>query len=87
MSIIALTTVDNPYDPVNDFQRWFVFDVSHGYDTCGVLDSLMNLPEGATEVETAFAVENAVDRIVAADPFNFYKKFVSKDDATSASPG
>ena len=33
----ALTTEDNPYDPFDEFDEWFAFDVSQGYHTCAYL--------------------------------------------------
>ena len=33
-----LTTVDNPWDPRDEFQNWLNFDIVHGYKTCETLD-------------------------------------------------
>ena len=33
----AITTVDNPFDPFDEFDAWFRFDTDHGYNSCGVL--------------------------------------------------
>ena len=34
MTAVLLTTTDNPYDVVNDYQNWFQYDVQAGYNTC-----------------------------------------------------
>ena len=29
----ALTTIDNPFNPFDDFNSWFLYDIEKGYDT------------------------------------------------------
>lgn len=42
MKIVALTTVDNPFDPFEDFASWFAFDERQGYHTCALLGRLVD---------------------------------------------
>ena len=37
MARFALTTVDNPYNPFEQFVSWFLFDAEKGYGTCDYL--------------------------------------------------
>ena len=32
-----LTTIDNPFNPFDQFDEWFAYDVSKGYHTCSYL--------------------------------------------------
>ena len=34
-SDIMLTTIDNPYNPYLDWDKWLNWDLAHGYDCCG----------------------------------------------------
>ena len=69
-----LTTTDNPYSPYDEFEKWYQFDSDHGYNSSGLLMRLAETSSQFTDNENAYEVEKAIDRIVAADPLNLYKK-------------
>lgn len=69
-----LTTVDNPYDPYEQFEQWYRFDNDHGYNSSGLLMRLAETSSQFTDNENAYEIEKAIDKIVAADPRNIYKK-------------
>ena len=69
-----LTTFDNPYSPYEKFEEWYRYDVDHGYNSSGLLMRLTETSSQFTDNENAYEIEKAIDRIVAADPQNIYKK-------------
>ena len=40
-----LTTIDNPFDPFEQFYSWFLFDVEKGYNTCAYLGRIARTSE------------------------------------------
>ena len=48
---VSITTIDNPYDPFDQFNQWFLFDVEKGYNTCSYLGRIVQLYEGMTQKE------------------------------------
>ena len=34
---VNITTIDNPFDPFDEFDKWFDFDIEKGYYTCNKL--------------------------------------------------
>ena len=46
-----LTTIDNPFDPFDDFTSWFLFDIEKGYDSCGKVMRIAKLSDDLTEKE------------------------------------
>lgn len=79
MRKVAITTLDNPYDPLNDFTSWFLFDVEKGYNTCAYLDRIARTSDQLSEEENNEEIERAIDEIIKYDFMNIYKKVV-KDD-------
>ena len=79
MTHCALTTVDNPYDPFDQFDDWYRFDADKGYNTCGILARFQYTSDQFTEEENAYEIERAIDTIIANDPLNRWKK-VKKSD-------
>ena len=69
-----LTTFDNPYSPYEQFEEWYRYDTDHGYNSSGLLMRLAYTSSQFTDNENAYEIEKAIDRIVAADPQNIYKK-------------
>ena len=77
-----LTTTDNPFNPFEDFSSWFMFDIEKGYNTCGRLMRIANIPDDFTEQEEDEEIERAIDTIIKYDVLDIYKK-VTKQTVNS----
>lgn len=77
-----LTTFDNPYNPFTNFDEWNAFDNEKGYNTCGYLSRVADLPTDLSEEETKEVTEMTIDQIIEDDFLNIYKK-VYMDDSDS----
>ena len=69
-----LTTVDNPYDPIDDFMNWYMFDVEKGYNSCSYLARIAKTSEQFTDLENEEEIERAIDEIIKYDFMNMYVK-------------
>lgn len=74
MNNCALTTFDNPFNPFENFDEWFAFDVQHGYNTCGKLMRIANVENDMSEVEYNNEIERAIDEIIQYDFVELYRK-------------
>lgn len=54
---LKITTIDNPYDPFNEFEKWFLYDVNKGYHTCSRLASIIRLSDTLSEEEIYIEME------------------------------
>lgn len=61
---LALTTEDNPYDPFDEFEEWFKFDVSQGYHTCAYLARVTTTSTDLTEADQLEATNEAIEEIL-----------------------
>ena len=73
-----LTTVDNPFDPFEQFTSWFMFDEEKGYHTCSYLGKIARTSDQLSEEENELENERAIDEILKYDFRNIYKKVVQK---------
>lgn len=69
-----LTTVDNPYDPIDDFMNWYMFDVEKGYNSCSYLARIAKTSDQFTDLENEEEIERAIDEIIKYDFRNIYVK-------------
>lgn len=71
-----LTTVDNPFDPFTEFDKWFMFDNDLGYCSCCLLARIGKFSDSLTDFENDEEQERAIDRIIELDFMNIYRKVV-----------
>ena len=75
MRKVALSTSDNPFNPITEYETWLQFDLSHGYNSNQYVanitedyDDLMN------EKQKKKKKEKAIDNIIRLFPgINFVK--------------
>ena len=71
---VMLSTVDNPYDPFDNFSSWYMFDVESGYNSCAYLARIAKTSEQFTDTENEEEIERAIDEIIQYDFRNIYVK-------------
>ena len=69
-----LSTIDNPFNPFENFDSWFLFDVEKGYNSCAYLARITKMSDEFTEDEEAEEIERAIDEIIKYDILNVYIK-------------
>lgn len=69
-----LTTIDNPYDPFDQFDDWFSYDERHGYHTCNYLARITKSASDLSVSDQVFAVNEAIDEILKYNVTGMYKK-------------
>ena len=76
---VMLSTIDNPFNPFEDFNSWFLFDVEKGYNSCSYLARIAKTSNEFTEEEEAEEIERAIDKIIQYDFMNLYIKVKQPD--------
>lgn len=74
MAKCMLTTIDNPFDPFDDFDSWYQFDIDKGYNTCAYLARIARTSDQLSDYENDKEVERAINEIISYDFMNIYKK-------------
>ena len=77
-----LTTIDNPFNPFEDFVNWYNFDCDYHYNTCDKIARIANVEEDFSQIEEIAEIERACDKVIALDPFNIYIKIYNKTENT-----
>lgn len=76
---VSITTIDNPFDPFDDFTSWFDYDIEKGYYTCSKLARISETFDDMTQKEETEAIEEAIDKLISIDPFDLYRKVVREE--------
>ena len=69
-----LSTIDNPYNPFDNFDEWYAYDLRKGHNTCGLLGRIAKTSNELSEADNDLAIEQAIDEIIRLDPTCKYIK-------------
>lgn len=88
MAASFVTTMDNPYDYFTQFDEWYAWDISHGYDVIGEPYNTLNYvariaqtDPDMSEKDYEEAVNAAVDEICRLNLTGNYKRVFEKESA------
>lgn len=89
MAKCMLTTYDNPYDPFDNFDSWYTFDLDRSRkfgnkDCCSYLDRIARTSDQLSEQENDREIERAIDEIIKYDFMNIYRKVKRETDNSSS---
>ena len=69
-----LSTIDNPYNPFDNFDEWYRYDMDKGWDSSGRLARIAQISDDMSEEEEDMENERAIDSIIKNDFLNVFIK-------------
>ena len=72
--MVMLTTADNPFNPITQFDDWYEYDESKGYCTSGYVARIAKTSDDLSKNDQDLAIQAAIDEIISMNPDGFYKK-------------
>lgn len=87
MVAYALTTVDNPYDPFDQFDSWYMFDMDKGYNSCSYLDRVARTSDQLTPEENDQEIKRAIKEIIRYDYRDIYRMVTKEINDPELSDG
>lgn len=74
-----LTTKDNPWNPFTNFEEWYAWDISHGYNTSAYLARVTTDSPELSPAQSQRAVNDAIDEIIFFNLTGNYVKVTEED--------
>ena len=77
---LLLTTIDNPYHPIDEMDQWLDFDTSHKYYTNQRLDKVAPRTSNERHLEEQRTVNGAILDFLRLDESGLWTAIVVDDD-------
>lgn len=77
-----LTTTDNPFSPVTQYDEWMAWDMAHGYWSNSLLARVVRTSPDLSDADQELAIQDAIDEIVNENVSGVHTK-VRADSPTS----
>lgn len=69
---VMLTTIDNPYDPFEQFDDWYNYDTEMNYNTCSYLDRVSTTSDELSDEDNDELIIDAMNEIVEHNVLGIY---------------
>lgn len=75
----ALTTFDNPFNPLTHFKEWYAFDTALGHHTSSLM-ALLSFESKELPESVRIQLNNRViDDVIAGDSLGIYRKITRNE--------
>ena len=79
MAKVMLSTIDNPFNPFENYAAWSAYDVSSGYHTAEFLARIAQTSDQLSDSDYELAIEQAVDECVSENVLGIFIKVVKEE--------
>lgn len=69
-----LSTIDNPYNPFENYESWLMFDIGKGYNSGSRLARITKFTDDMTQKERDEETERAIDEFIKYDFLDLFIK-------------
>ena len=76
---LFITTIDNPFNPFEQFKRWLNYDEQKGYHTCGRLALLAHTSDYLSDYENDVLIDRAMCDMLDIYGTDIYRIVTPKD--------
>lgn len=76
---VMLTTIDNPFSPFTQFDRWRAYDVQAGYYTLEYLARIAHTSNELSDSDNLSIIDDAINEIVSINALGIYRKVRESD--------
>ena len=82
MVYYMLTTTDNPFSPVTQYDEWHTWDMAQGYWSNSLLARVVRTSPELSDSEQELAIQEAIDEIVTENVSGVHTKVRASSDTT-----
>lgn len=69
-----ITTIDNPYSPFTEWDKWLSFDEQNGYFTLSYLARISKTSDDLSLQDEELAIDIAIEEILKENILGIYKR-------------
>jgi hypothetical protein len=84
MDLYMLTTTDNPYSPITQYDQWHAWDMEHGYWSNSLLARVVYSSSELSDEDQMLAIQQGIDDIVTENVSGVHTKVRANSETAQA---